>query len=137
MKFLIAALTLLVAGCVNTLEKTVDDYKLLSQRVDLGMSKQEVQRIISPSQSRLTNREIKQSEIYMKDGITVEILYFRSGWQDDNLVTDDEYTPYIFNNNKLVAIGWQTLEGPKSHGQAVPRIFVNRYPPSQHHRIRS
>ncbi len=33
-------------------------------------------------------------------------------------VTDDEFTPYIFNDGKLVAVGWQTLGGIKSQGQA-------------------
>ena len=42
----------------------------------------------------------------------------------DGLTTDDEFTPYIFNNGKLVGIGWQVLGGPKSQGQATSDIYI-------------
>ena len=62
---------------------------------------------------------------YMKEGIAVEIIYFRSGWNSDGLTTDDEFTPYIFNDDKLVAIGWQVLGGAKTQGQARDSIYYD------------
>jgi hypothetical protein len=53
--------------------------------------------------------QIKQPDRYVKDGVNVEIIYFRSGWQSDGLTTDDEFTPYLFNDGKLVAISTATL----------------------------
>ena len=56
----------------------------------------------------------------------IEILYFRSGWQSDGITTDDEFTPYVFNDDVLVAIGWATLDGPKTQGQSRPRQNIYR-----------
>ena len=81
--------------------------------------------ILQPSQSRLSNTEVKQPDMYKKEGVLVEILYFRSGWQSDGLTTDDEFTPYLFNDGKLVAIGWVILGGAKSQGQTTPETNVH------------
>ncbi len=96
-----------------------------SQKVQLGMSRNKVINILQPSQKRLKNTEIKQSDIYRKNGVLVEVLYFRSGWQSDGLTTDDEFTPYIFNNGKLVAKGWATLGGAKTQGQTTTNVNVS------------
>jgi len=63
--------------------------------------------------------------MYKKEGVLVEILYFRSGWQSDGLTTDDEFTPYLFNDGKLVAVGWAVLGGAKSHGQTTPQTNIH------------
>jgi len=124
-KILLAILCLELTGCATTWEMTVNDYAAVAPKVELGMSKQQVIEILTPTQRRLTNREIKQPDRYVKDGVNVEILYFRSGWQPDGLTTDDEFTPYLFNDGKLVAIGWVTLGGAKSQGQASSTTMVN------------
>ena len=117
-------LTALV-GCVSPYQATVDDYVDAYPNINLGMSKLEVQAILNPSQSRLSSSEKKRPDRYMKEGIAVEILYFRSGWNSDGLTTDDEFTPYIFNDDKLVAIGWQVLGGAKTQGQARDSIYYD------------
>ena len=118
--------SLIMSGCVvSPYKQTVDDYIAAAPRVSLGMSKAEVIEILQPSQKRLSSTEIKQPDMYKKDGVLVEILYFRSGWQSDGLTTDDEFTPYLFNDNKLVAKGWAILGGPKSQGQAAPETNVH------------
>jgi hypothetical protein len=110
--------TLIFFGCASPYQLTVDDYMAAYPRISLGQPKQEVIGILKPSQKRLSNSEIKQSDMYKKEGVLVEILYFRSGWNSDGLTTDDEFTPYVFNDGKLVAVGWQTIGGAKSQGQA-------------------
>lgn len=117
-------IAVLISGCATTWEMTVNDYVAAAPRVELGMSKQQVLEILASTQRRLRNTEIKQPDRYVKEGVNVEILYFRSGWQSDGLTTDDEFTPYLFNDGKLVAIGWATLGGPKSQGQASPTTNV-------------
>jgi len=48
----------------------------------------------------------------------------RSARQPDGLTTDDEFTPYIFNDERLVRIGWQVLGGPKALGQATSDTYI-------------
>ena len=118
-------LMLMLMGCApSRYQLTVDEYVAAAPKVSLGMSKEEVKEILKPSQQRLKNTEIKHSDIYDKEGVLVEILYFRSGWQHDGLTTDDEFTPYLFNDGELVAVGWAVLGGPKSQGQATSETNV-------------
>ena len=118
-------LILLFTGCApSRYQLTIDDYVAEAPKVKLGMSIEEVKRILEPSQQRLKNTDIKQPDMYEKEGVLVEILYFRSGWQNDGITTDDEFTPYLFNDGKLVAVGWEILGGPKSHAQAAPETNV-------------
>lgn len=114
-----------ISGCVSPYQLTVDDYMLVAPKVSLDMTKSQVIEILKPSQQRLKNTEIKQPEVYKKDGVLVEIFYFRSGWQADGLTTDDEFTPYLFNDGKLVAVGWAVLGGAKSQGQTTPQTNVH------------
>lgn len=94
-------------------ELTADDYTAAAPAIRLGMHKDEVLEILQPSQGRLKSTEIKQPGMYEKDGVLIEILYFRSGWQKDGLITDDEFTPYLFNDGELVAVGWEALGSPR------------------------
>jgi hypothetical protein len=122
-------LMLMLTGCSpSRFQLTVDEYVAAAPGVSLGMSKEEVNEILKPSQERLKNTEIKHSDIYEKEGVLVEILYFRSGWQNDGLTTDDEFTPYLFNDGKLVAVGWAVLGGPKSQGQTTSETNVYTHP---------
>jgi hypothetical protein len=118
-------LILIFTGCaLSRYQLTIDDYMAEAPKVKLGMSIEEVKKILEPSQQRLKNTDIKQPDMYEKEGVLVDILYFRSGWQDDGITTDDEFTPYLFNDGKLVAVGWEILGGPKSHAQAAPETNV-------------
>ncbi len=119
-KFGLLFLLLLFIGCLPY-HSSIDEYNRAAPRVKLGMSKSEVLDILGHSQRRLSNTEIKQPDIFKENGVLVEILYFRSGWQDDGLTTDDEFTPYLFKDEKLISIGWEVLGGPKTQGQAVPQ----------------
>jgi hypothetical protein len=72
-----------------------------------------------PTQEGLPATARKPPESYKQGENIVEIYYFRSGRQPDGLTTDDEFTPYVFTNGILTAIGWAALGGPKSHGQVI------------------
>lgn len=116
---LFVAFSLLLSGCTQIrLGTAMNRYDVAVAQVKLGDSKQRVLQIMSQSQKTLRREQQKPAESYLKDGVQVDIHYFRSGWQSDGLTTDDEFTPFVFNDGRLIAIGWQTLGGPKSHGQA-------------------
>ena len=124
--FLVTAVILL-SGCGPGLviDKAIGQYNYAESRVELGDSKSQVLAILSPSQAALSSKSKKRSDKYMKDNVLVEIYYFRTGRQPDGLTTDDEFTPYVFNNGKLVAVGWASIGGPKTQGQTQDSITVN------------
>ena len=127
MKYILFACVIcLLNGCVSTspYQATVDDYVAAYPSIELGMNQKEVATILAPSQTRLSSSEIKQPDKYLKNRVKIDIVYYRSGWNSDGITTDDEFTPYVFNNNKLVAIGWQSIGGVKTQGQA--RDIVNQ-----------
>jgi hypothetical protein len=49
-------------------------------------------------------------EIRKIDNVLYEIIYtYTSPSQLDNIINDEELTPYIFKDNKLVGIGWDNF----------------------------
>ena len=116
----------LLSGCLSLpYQTTVDNYVAAYPKIDLGMTISDVDRILSPTQELLSASEKKQPDKYRKNGKNVDIIYYRSGWNSDGITTDDEFTPYVFNNGKLTAIGWQYLGGAKSQGQARDNNYSN------------
>lgn len=101
------------AGC-EAIDSSIKKYYAVADQIKLGDSKEKVLGILIPTQVKLPFDEVKSSDFYMEGDDLMEIYYIRSGKQPDNLTTDDEFTPYIFKNEILIAIGWKTLGGPKS-----------------------
>ncbi len=113
-----------LTSCASVYAAVVNEYVRAEPSVQLGMNATQVAAILEPTQQGLANSERKRPERYMKDNVAVEIVYYRSGWNSDGITTDDEFTPYLFNDGKLVGIGWQVLGGPKSQGQAPANVRV-------------
>jgi len=124
---LIFLATICVAGCItpSRIDPIIKQYKLSAEKVELGDSKEKVLSILQPTQVGLPESASKSPDKYIKDGVKVEIYYMRSSRQPDGLTTDDEFMPYVFNNEKLVGIGWQVLGGPKTQGQATSDTYIN------------
>ena len=78
-KSFVFAILLFFFGCASPYQLTVDDYMAAYPKISLGQSKQKIIEILTPSQKRLSSSEIKQPDIYKKEGVLVEILYFRRG----------------------------------------------------------
>ncbi|MBC8493604.1 MAG: DUF3192 domain-containing protein [bacterium] len=118
--FLILAVSILtLSGCaVQKIDDAITNYRQVSHQISLGDSKAKVVSILDEAQKDVPIKWRKSSETYIKDDVEVEIYYSRTRRQADGLVTDDEFTPYVFNNSKLVAIGWTSIGGTKSQGQA-------------------
>jgi hypothetical protein len=91
----------------------------------LGDRKADVLAVPEPTQADLRDDERRAPDRYMDGSGTVEIYYFRSSRQPDDLTTDDEFTPYVFRDGRLVAIGWQVLGGPKTQGQAREATYIH------------
>lgn len=116
---ILMTLLTLSACAAYQIDTSVTRYNAVADRVQLGDSIDNVLALLKPTQSSLPQKNRKNSDKYYKDNVMVEIHYFRTGRQPDGLTTDDEFTPYIFNDGKLVGIGWQMLGGAKSFGKVV------------------
>jgi hypothetical protein len=117
-----------LAGCATPdefIDKAISRYEAVESQIQLGDPKDKVLSIIEPTQRELESSWRKKPEKYIKEGVLVEIYYARSARQADGLTTDDEFTPYVFNDGKLVDIGWTAIGGAKSQGQTTPTTNVN------------
>ncbi len=115
-----------LAGCVGMqIDSAISKYEAVAEQVELGDSKEKVLAILQPTQEGVPKSSRKNPEKYIKEGARVEIYYMRSARQPDGLTTDDEFVPYLFNDGKLVGIGWQVLGGPKTQGQATSDTYIS------------
>lgn len=121
---LLAMPLLLCIGCIprelRAIDNAISEYNEKSAAVKLGDSKEKVLAILSPTQAALSKQASKRPESFVTDNLLTEIYFFRSSRQADGLTTDDEFTPYVFKNGTLAAIGWTSLGGPKSVAHPVP-----------------
>lgn len=125
-------LLLLVTGACTThnslIRQTISLYNAEAPGISLGDRKEDVLAVLDQTQGLLPVNARKNPESYLDQGILVEIHFFRSGLQDDGLTTDDEFTPYVFRDGLLEAIGWTVLGGPKTQGQSRDEVHIERYP---------
>lgn len=63
--------------------------------LNTGASKQEVL-------NKMSNPH--RNERYITNGKEMDIWFYRTSWNADDMETDDEFTPMVFENGKL--IGW-------------------------------
>jgi hypothetical protein len=96
-------------------DSAIAQYHEKAGRVKIGDSKEAALQILVPTQEGLPPSTRRPPEAYKDGDDTVEIYYFRTGWTRDGRTTDDEFTPYVFKNGILQAVGWTTLGGPKTH----------------------
>ena len=54
-------------------------------------------------------------------GVEVDIRYFRSNVNPDGTINRSDYTPYVFENDELVSIGWESLEARSRRDEEEPR----------------
>lgn len=116
-----------VSGCAMLeINSAMSNYQKEAEKIALGDSKEKVLEILMPTQASLLARLKRPSECYKEGNNVIEIFYFRSGWISDGLITDDEFTPYVFTNGMLTSIGWVALGGAKTHGQVVPEMNIKQ-----------
>ena len=113
-----------LCGCSNPIGTAISRYHAARPQIQLGMSKDQVLKILEPTQQTLSLRQSRAPEQYTQDGVHVEIHFFRSHANYDKILTDDEFTPYIFQDGKLQAIGWTAIGGPKTQAQPIPEQHI-------------
>jgi hypothetical protein len=117
---------LVFSGCASELRTAIRDYRDAAGQVEIGMEKEQVLSMLAPTQDMLQADQSRPPERYVdENGQLVEIYYFRSEVYHDDILTDDEFTPYVFRNGRLQAIGWAALGGPKT--QAMPPYPRTRF----------
>lgn len=117
----LAILVLMLTACSNMhIRQAINEHDQIAAQIELGDSKKAVLAILQPIQAKVPHDEQKRAERFMEKDVLVEIYYARSAIYHDGLVTDDEFTPYVFHDGTLVGIGWQALGGPKTQGQTQP-----------------
>lgn len=118
---------MLATGCDKSVGIAINRYYAEAGRVQIGDSKERVLSVLGYTQDTLSPTQRKAPETYIKDGKTTEIYYFRTLAQGDSILTDDEFTPYVFEDGKLVAIGWAYMGGPKTQAMPTPETRVEIY----------
>ncbi|MCE2484561.1 MAG: DUF3192 domain-containing protein [Desulfurellaceae bacterium] len=118
---LFGIVAMLGACTASSIDRATAQYDAVEHQIALGDAKDQVLSILEPTQASLPRNARKKPDRYLKDGVHVEIFYMRTSHQRDGITTDDEFTPYIFNDGKLVGIGWHLIGGIKSHAQVRPR----------------
>lgn len=119
-KYLSLAFTLtFFLGCAtNGIYSAINEHEQVRHQVQLGQDKVQVLDILMPTQRGIARRFSKAPEQYNTNGKHVEVFFFRSQSFSDGIVTDDEFTPYVFEDGVLAAIGWTAIGGPKTQAQA-------------------
>ena len=118
-------LTLSGCGPGLQIDQSISDFRDVKEKVSLGDSKQKFLYTVYPSQLDLGSEYKKDPERYIKEGVKVEIYFMRSSRQPDDLTTDDEFTPYLFNDKILVGIGWTVLGGLSTQGQSSSDVYIS------------
>lgn len=69
--------------------------------ISLGMSATQCQNISSPYRTEILQGKDKALEV---------LYYYTDIKKEDNAITDDELTPLVFDNGKLIGWGWTFLQ---------------------------
>lgn len=129
MKNLLIIITLLTPSCSfhhygADIRESITRYNRATPFISVGDDKKTAIERLYICQEDLADKFKKNPESFIdKDGNVIEIHYALSRFIHDGVKTDDEYTPYVFKNNTLTAIGWTALGGPRTVGD-TPRPSI-------------
>lgn len=119
MKKIIVSLVLVVSGCSNMYLDTSDLLRAHNTenlgKLSVGLKKQVAVEIMGTEPSKGVFMWIDnpfRSEILAgKDGKSYEVLYYYTDLkQRDDRITDDELTPLVFQDGKLIGWGYHFLD---------------------------
>lgn len=109
-------------GCA-TIQEATSPNRTNILKVSIGMTKSEVINIMGSApttawgsdnfgirQSLTINNPYRSEILQGKEKVFEVIYYVTDVKKDDNAITDDELTPLIFDNGKLIGWGWGFLE---------------------------
>ena len=98
-----------------SIEQAVTEYDKKANSIKIGDSKDSVLAILLPIENMLAIDERVAPDIEIIGSVRIEIHFARSGVQPNKVRMCDELTPYIFHNDKLTFIGWQSF-GAQGYG---------------------
>ncbi len=125
MRPILMVIILCTAGCANVIDLAVREHLDVAPSIRLGDSLQDVHPRLESAQAGLPQSARKFPDKFMEGDVEVYVYFARSANQPDGITTDDEFTPYVFRNGILTAIGWTTLGGPKTQAQAVSDTYIH------------
>jgi hypothetical protein len=107
---------LIIAGCATASGVRVMNRENLL-RLSIGMTKQEVLNTMGTKTFEIYGDGVDtkinnpyRSEIIPDEGKNLEVLYYYTDVkQTDGAVTDDELTPLVLDQGKLIGWGWSFL----------------------------
>ena len=105
-----------LAGCSTTLPQIRSVNRERLRKLSLGMTKQEVLRIMGTEAIKAHNKGGEvigvidnpyKRKILRGEEKTFEVLYYYTRIRhSDGAITDDELTPIVFYKEKLIGAGW-------------------------------
>ena len=120
---------IIISGCdLQSMGRSVIEYKKVSGQISLGDTKENVLSILLPTQKELDKYPHlqKSPEKHIKDNVLVEIYFMRSSINRTGVVVGDEFTPYVFNDGKLVGIALGDFT--RNTFSAVYTFYINPHP---------
>ena len=117
-------LFLLLAGCYA--DTAIIEYDNRKHEVRLGDNINKALPILNNIQSTVPSSWLRPADQYFESGKRYYIHYQRTGHTEDHMKTDDEFTPYVFVEDTLVAVGWAVLGGPKTFGNVAAAAYNNQ-----------
>jgi len=113
--FFAPIMLIMLGGCGIVTDQKISEYHRIASTISVGDSQQDVLSKLSPIQQSIhSNYKRAADSFVLNDGSRAYIYYALSNRVSDGRQTDDEYTPYVFINGKLVSVGWRALGGPKT-----------------------
>jgi hypothetical protein len=134
----VVALTFLLAGCAATLHKAIAPNRESLKKLNIGMTKDEVLGVMGtkafvsggfvqilgfgqePEKTLVINNPYRSEILALNDKKLEVIYYVTDVKKDDGAISDDELTPLVFEDGKL--IGWgqvflkEICQGPSRPG---------------------
>lgn len=123
-KILFLSLCLGLIGCAAISRSVATDKKDLL-KLSIGMPKEDVIRIMGTKtvelyymaniyvgeKKRSTRNNPYRSEILRGEDKTLEVIYYVTDLKNnDHVISNDELTPLVFDNGKLIGWGWSFLQ---------------------------
>ena len=121
-KAFVLVLCLLLAGCATTMSDIITPNREGLLKLSIGMTKEEVMSVMPKGKGTVvpfagpytgligrgvTINNPYRSEILQGKDKTFEVIYYVTDIKtSESVVTDDDLTPLIFDNGKLIGWGW-------------------------------
>ncbi len=122
---------LLVSGCatVNNLDNLRAENRQKTLLLKIGLTKNEVTALMGTksatdsewvgilnggTMTHTVNNPYRSETLQGKDKVLEVLYYYTDVKRQDNAITDDELTPVVFDNGKVIGWGWGFLEDNKN-----------------------